>query len=77
MFLIATARARLLAEVKRNSNHYSKVCRMSHFLYGKPARRHLRKGVWLRVLSLPKNILSLIGELKCANELIEWVDNNF
>jgi len=46
---------------------------MSWFEYGKPKRRSLRKGVWLRVRDLPGDVRLKIRALLKKNERITWV----
>jgi hypothetical protein len=47
---------------------------MSWFEYGTPKRRHLRKGVFLRVRNLPENLLKSAKKILKPGEMIEWVE---
>jgi len=49
---------------------------MSWFEYGSlpPKKRKLRKGVWLRVRSLPKSLLAVVKKnRRSAFEVLDWV----
>lgn len=47
---------------------------MSWFEYGKPARRSLRRGVWLRVRNIPEPLVKEAKKYLDRNEFIEWAE---
>ncbi len=46
---------------------------MAWFFYKDQDRRRCRKGIWLRVRDLPKDVLTEITDKLKANETIAWV----
>lgn len=47
---------------------------MSWFVYSDQTRRKYRKGIWLRVRSLPKDLKSKINSHMLLFETIAWVE---
>lgn len=47
---------------------------MSWFVYSDQTRRKYRKGIWLRVRSLPEDLKSKINAQMSENELVAWVE---